>query len=79
MTPNTALEPTAAALLPPSLRTYGATGRSTVAATRTRAARLPKPRRSQVRSTIPAGGCGSACIRQAATFNGWPRLTVKDS
>jgi hypothetical protein len=50
---NTAPEPKAAPLLPPSLRSYGRTGRSTVAAVRPRAACLPKPRRRPLRSTVP--------------------------
>ena len=63
MRTNATLALTAAPLLPPSLRSYGGTGRSTVPAVRTRAACLPKPRRRPVRSTVPGGGCGSAWIR----------------
>ncbi len=61
--PKAELAPAAVPLLPPSFRSYGGTVRSTVAAVRTSAACLPKPRRTPVRSTVPAGGCGSALIR----------------
>jgi hypothetical protein len=76
MTPNPAPEPAAAPILPPSLRSYGRTGRSTVAGVRTRAACLPKPRRTPVPSTVPVGGCGSAWGRSAA--KGDPLVLVSE-
>jgi hypothetical protein len=64
MTPNAAQEPTVAPLLPPSLRSYGVTGRSTTAAVRTGAvSTLRSTAEGDGRSTVPAGGCGSAWVR----------------
>jgi hypothetical protein len=63
--PNTAQEPTAAPLLPPSLRSYGGTGRASVAAVRTRAvSTLSTLRRATEdgRSAVPVGGRGSAWV-----------------
>ncbi len=63
MTPNTAQEPTAAPLLPPSLRSYGGRGRSTIAVARTCAvSTLRSTATEDGRSPVPVGGCGSAWI-----------------
>ncbi len=62
--PNTAPAPTAARLLPLSLRSYGWKGRSSVAAVRPRAvSTLRSTATEEVRSTVPDGGYGSAWVR----------------